>query len=174
MTDTDTKERPETKAPEKSLSPRRMELVEIERPAYRISVGQDITLQDLVTSSYWVHHMKRFKGGEIIEVVCEDMTWSADLLVRHKMVGGVVMGVQRFTAFTVEAEAKGKINKMKAAHDLKEARASDKSPYVTKFVGGKWMVRENRIGAGWIGEDGHPTEEAARLWMRNQEKALAR
>ena len=158
---TDTKEKTEEKiTPKKKLSPRNLPLSQHARTGYTVTVDIGVTLKDVLFPEFWEHH-KTLRPADIIEVNCEDMTWTARLLVRYKTGNAIVVGVLSSTKF-------GSDKKIKAS-------SSEKPKYITEWNVGrrKHMVRLNESGSESIG-DGHNTKEEAQSWITNHEKALAR
>lgn len=156
MTNTEEKKAP----PKKKLSPRNLPLTQHARTGYTVTVDIGVTLKDVTQPEFWEHH-NRLKPGDVIEVNCEDMTWSARLLVRYKSGNAIVVGVTSSVQFDTEKKSNPK--------------SKEKPKYVTEWNVGKrkHMVRLNESGSEPIG-DGHATKEEAALWITNQEKALAR
>lgn len=156
MTDTEEKKAP----PKVQLSPRGLQLTQHSRTEYHVTVNIGVTLKDVAKPEFWEHHAKRLRPADIIEMNCEDMTWAARLLVRHKSGNAVLVGVMSAVKFVSEDKAEV---------------APEEPKYIIGWQVGprKHKVRLNEPGSEWIG-DGHDTKEEAQNWITQQEKALER
>jgi hypothetical protein len=64
------------------LHPMNMELAEHSRTFYRIVPAEGVTLEDFKRPEYWSHVARDLKINDKLEVLAEDGTWYAELLVR--------------------------------------------------------------------------------------------
>jgi hypothetical protein len=80
MADTQTTEEPSRRiVPPVNVS--RFKSSEHVRREYVAYVQADVAIEDVCKRDFWKHVARDIRPGDHIEVVCEDMTWRADLFV---------------------------------------------------------------------------------------------
>jgi len=130
--------------------------LEVERSnRWRVDVPLGTTPEDCMKESYWRHVATRFRPGDEIVCMPDNMAWK---LVLH------VVGAGRLYAHVAKQEL----------YELAPLEQAIKLPsiYTIKFLGShhKWgVLRENKPL-----KDGFETEELARRYAQNHEAAVTR
>jgi hypothetical protein len=119
---------------------------------YAIRVPEGVTIEHVCTPRWWVAVAARLEQGDRIEVIAEDMTWMASL---------IVLATNRSEAFVQVLEH----------HALSLSPvAAEASPYVVKHAGrGSYRVHSTATNA--VVKDGFPDKRAAEQWVANHLKA---
>ena len=163
-----------TKKKKIQLPPSGLKLVEHARTCYAITVPEGTVLQDVLKPSFWQHNAQRMKVLDRIEVVCEDLTWCADLIVTHVADLTVKVKKLNYVALTKSGEKKGDVSQMELAKDQREVGETDTIKFKIQHIPGKgFCVRRAENGSPWIG-DGHATRKAAENWIEEHRKTMRR
>ena len=139
-----------------TLSPDRIKEADYARHVFRVSVPNDVTITDVLKPDFWVHTAGKMHNTDIIEVMPEDESWFAQLIVRS---------ASRLHARCV-------VLNYKAFDEVK-----------TKDVDGPFIVKHNGPKAKWaiirradkaLVKDGFESRELAGEWLdENQADLLA-
>ena len=131
-------------------------LIETEfcRKAYRVSVPPNVKSEDLTRPAFWAHVAKDLRRGDMIEVLAEDNSFYAEVLVRSARRTDATVSMLRFQKL-----------------DKPVLEKSDTEGYEIIFRGGraKHTVMRNTD----IIKEGFGTYEEAELYLKNLLKAMA-
>lgn len=112
-------------------------------------------LEDVLKPEYWVHVARQFAVNSRVEVIPADNAWFAELIVRSRTPGGVVLAVLRYV-------------------DLNEAptaSAPQPSGFKIGFSGAdKWRVV--RLSDKKVVSSGHENKAAAEAWLSENEQLV--
>ena len=164
---------PEAPKPRKKLSPAAISLAEHDRTKFAIKVDEGTVLQDVIKPTFWTHVAARLKVTDQIEVLCDDLTWYAELIVLH--IEGPLVKVRPllYVALTRSGEDKGKVNLMEVAEDQQDIEFK-KPEFLIKFIPSKGhCVRRRGADQPWLWTD-LPSKEAAQKKIAEYLKALRR
>ncbi len=104
----------------------RFELAQHRRNVWRFVLPEGDTLDDALETDYWIHVSQRLTSLDTIEIVPDDGSFYAELLVRSLAFGQVSTGVIRLVKF----------------NEVGESFQAIESQYTVKFKGPheKWVV----------------------------------
>ena len=139
------------------LTPEGLKEAEYVRRVFRATVPSDVTPADIVKPEFWAHVSVKLHNTDIIEVMPEDESWFAQLLVRSSS----------------RLHAKCEVLHLKTFNDVKKAKEVE-GPFSLKHNGpkAKWCVIRNADKA--LVKDGFASKENAAAWIEaNQEDLLA-
>ncbi len=143
---------PDPARPKQQLAFRRVQQAEYTRDLWMADVPRGTTIDDLLDESYWAHVAQLLRPRARIEVMCEDNSYFAELLV---------MGVGKLYAQVV----------LLRAHELTQPIARKvTSPYSVDWSSGKFRV----LRGPDVIKEGFDTEKDAQRWIDNHEEALER
>lgn len=131
--------KPEAKAQLRQLSPAKLKRAEFERQTYRIYPEYPTALEDVLKPEYWSHVGKTLRHYDKIEVVFEDGSVYAELLV---MDCGPQWAKVAILSLIDLREAKAD------AETVRESQEVSKAPYKVEWKGPnmKWTVIRSADG----------------------------
>ena len=144
-----------------SLKINRFKNAEHARTIYYVSSEHGDTIDVLMRPEYWAHVAHALKSGDRIEVLAEDNTFYAEFHVFAAFPGGARVGLLRYEVFAANAKSVG-------MSDL----GTPDYRVEWKYNRYKWCVI--RTSDGVVISKEHADEEAARNWLTEYRKALAR
>lgn len=134
--------------------PTKLQPAEYVCQTYHHMPGAGATLEHVLEPGYWAHVAKTLRAGDHIEVLAEDGSWWAMLLVRYTgrtEVAVAVLFAQQFEEVEIEGETD--------------------SEYLVKWAGPRAKFRVQR-GTEVI-RDEFESKAAAENWLKGHLKALA-
>lgn len=133
-----------------------MKQSEFHRTCWSVTPDAGAKLEEVLAPHYWAHVNKMLRVRDHIEVMPNDQSWYAELIVRSVGPAGPVLAILNHVEFTVkEAPKVKKAEKVEAESD---------GPYVVKFGGAdKWRVI--RKVDNEVMSKGHANREEAEAWV---------
>lgn len=141
-----------------------MKQSEYHRTCWSVTPDAGAKLEEVLAPPYWVHVNKMLRVRDHIEVMPNDQSWYAELIVRSVGPAGPVLAVLNHVEFTAKETPKAK--------KADKQDEDDGSLYVVKFGGAdKWRVI--RKADNEVMSKGHATREEAEAWMAQNLTELA-
>lgn len=138
------------------LKPTRLHLGEAKIRTWFAEIEEGTPYEELFSPVYWDVHAPKFNIGDFIRVQPDDGSYTADLMVVGKGVGGV----------RIEEYYKKDWKKV-------EAPATLLSQYRVKWGGPHHKWRIERIADSHVEQSGFENETAANMWLAENLKALS-
>lgn len=138
------------------ISPDRVKQAEFERFVWAITPDQSTPFETLLSPDYWAHMAYRFKIGDRLEIVAEDFSYVAELMV---------VDCSRLWAKTVKLSY--------VQLDTVEKSGAILDGFDVKWTGRhtKWRVVRTSDKAAL--KDGFSTRGEAEAWLVEHAKAMA-
>jgi hypothetical protein len=142
------------------IQPNRIRNGDFVRTVYTATAMEGNESDDLLRPDYWAHYAANFKPWDRIEVVANDGTWWAELVVLESGRNWTKMHMMRKISLTTA--------------DVAQSQAAKPIEYVVLHRGPhcKWSVRrasDNQV----VFENGE-TRDAAETWLKNHMVSLAK
>lgn len=136
------------------LSPTALVETEFCRKSYRVIAAPTVNVEDLTRPAFWGHVAMRLRAGDLIEVLAEDNSFYAEVLVRSARRLDATVSILRFVKL-----------------EKPELDASIIDGYEIKFRGAraKFTVLRGKD----VLKDGFDTEEMAQAYLNAHLKAMA-
>jgi len=126
------------------------------RTHYAAVVDENTTIEDLTREDYWSHVAMRLRQMDVIDVLAEDNSFYAELLVLQAGTGFAKVMLLR---------------EVKLDESLTDEGADERFSLVWKGPHRKWAVMRNSDKE--ILRDTFVSKEQAHIWRRDHVKALA-
>lgn len=137
--------------PEAKLLPSQMKEAAYHRTHFSAAPAGGTTLEDISNNDFWTHVARKLRPGTLIEVLPEDMSFFATLLVTW--VGQNIVRVKVLSYVNIRDE------------DVSE---DEESPHKVSWRNGKnWCVLRHKDGA--IIKENLPSKKDALLWVADLE-----
>lgn len=136
--------------------PTRLPLFTNAAARYRIFAPEGQSIENVCEKTYFEHVTRMLKPGFIVEVLAEDGTWYAELMVRAVSAREAQVGVLSHTVFDGTAEP-----------------SEVDTGYEVKWRGPKGKFTVMRTSDGETVKAGFDSKEAASVWLAGHTKALA-
>ncbi len=117
------------------------------RTNYQITVGDDVTLEDVLRPGFWAHHTTKLKRGDLVDVVSEDLELDAQLRV-IRIGEGLVHTRLRFVGNARDQDADA-LAGMEEAEDLPELPAGYKVAFNEEYQWHVYDVNGLVVSQGW-------------------------
>ena len=147
------------------LAPGRVMLAEYAHQTFVAMPEADTPFEAVLDSKYWAHYAvntgMEMKPGDIILVKPEDGTYFAELIVRSKYRGGVLVAALR------------KVDLNKAVEAEQALELMGDPDYEIRHSGARLKWRVIRKSDKRELTSGHETRDAAQDWLKEHKKALA-
>jgi len=140
------------------MKPTRLTLSQHSVRSYRHIASIEDSIEDVMKPDYFGHVARSLGVGDRVEVLSEDGSWYAELIVRAVGSVEVIMGQINHVVLSKQ--------------DAAELTAKD-SPYEIKWRGPNALFSVVRVSDGEVVRDKLPSKDAASLWLKNHEKAVA-
>lgn len=154
----------------KSLSPHTLKLHDQVSLTYGVVLPHDIVLNDILNPKYWEHHSNKLRPGDKIEIRTEGSMFYAELFVVD--VGHLAAKMKVLSAIALQ-NTKESEDAIKIEKDAEQQTLEDNPGYSVKWVSPtkKWGVK--REGQkDWV-RTGFETKDAAQLWIKGDQRAMA-
>lgn len=119
---------------------------EVARNVWIFRPGEDITKEDMLHPAFWTHVARQMRVNDRIEVLSQDASWYAELIVRAVGPLEVVTGLLAFTEFNAI-----------------EATSEDEYDIAWKGPAAKWRITRRADKA--MVRDGFESKEMALAWL---------
>lgn len=140
----------------KALGPSRLQSADYVRASWRTNVPAEYSFEDATTPEFWTHVANTLKLGDKIEMLAENGTWYAELLVVYIDRGTVKTAVLFKTDLAAEAPVPSLIDGYKVEWS---------GPHT------KWRVVRQKDGE--VVHTHEPDKARAAAWLDDHLKALA-
>lgn len=163
-----------------ALTPNKLAQAEFQRVIYSVTPELGTTILDVLDPKYWVHVAAQLRPRCRIEVLAEDNSWFAELLVASADKTWASVALLRYVDLSGKPKEVGEGNtegdKVPEGAKLPEGVKLDEFNtalhYVDFVVGsqskGRVILREGKV----VVKDGFPSKKDAAKWMREHEAAL--
>lgn len=138
------------------VKPRDMKQAEMARTAYFVFVDKGVTKEDLLDPTTWAHVGHSLKMNDKIEVLAEDGSVYAELLVASSGVNFAKVRLIQFVRFD------GPVTPEKEGDDYEATFISNRYKFgVRRLADNQWLVKDL------------DTQADAEAWLANHRKAIA-
>ena len=137
------------------ILPNHMQLVEHYRAHYGASVPEGTTAEDLQRPEFWAHVARNLRPYDIIDVLPEDGSYFAEVIVLSQGVGFAKVKLLRFVEL--------------ADDEVLE----DEAPVIVKWKGPHLKHTVIRKSDAQVLKDGFPTKLDAENWAREYAQKIA-
>jgi hypothetical protein len=142
-----------------------MKQSEFHRTCWSVTPDAGAKLEEVLAPHYWVHVNKMLRVRDQIEVMPNDQSWFAQLIVRSVGPAGPVVAILNHVEFTAAKEAP-------KAKKAEKVEADDDGLYVVKFGGAdKWRVIRKLDNE--VMSKGHVNREEAEAWIAQNLSEIA-
>lgn len=141
--------------PQRFLAPNSLSIAEYTRTVHFTFVPVGTSKADILTPAFWTHVTNKLKTNDIIEVMCEDGSWRAELIVTQ--MDRVWAKVKELSFVELSAGDKG---------DTPDAE------FAVRWSGPHTKFRVIRAADKAVIKDGFEAVEAGQAWLADYLKAL--
>ncbi len=131
------------------------------RQTWEAIVGSDVTVSDLEDPKFWQHVAARLTRMSIINVLCEDETWFAEVIVLNSGIGFAKVKVLRHVAFYEAGEQKAQDERVDFTTEV-------------KYRGPAVRFSVVRLADGVVLRENFQTRPEAENWQRQHEAMIRR
>ncbi len=135
----------------KNLLQNRIRLAEYARSVWCVTPEPSVSFEEILKPEYWTHVSKQLLPGARIEVLPDDNSWFAELIVRSSNDNSVQVAVLRHV----------KLDAPVPATEAEQAKAAD--PYEIKHRGGAGWSVIRKSDKAVVYEKGQSRAEAERF-----------
>ncbi len=143
-----------------TLSPSKLQAAGHYRQTWEVVADAGTTLEDLLRPSFWLHVAAKLRRMSVINVLSEDETWFAELIVLASGIGFAKVKMLRFVEF----------------YEAEEAATEETAAFTTevKWSGPHAKHRVIRKEDGTVLKEGFANKVDAESWQRQHEAMIKR